>query len=60
MSREQRSSDEQQAINDWLKSGNKITICPTGQTSDGELPGYAWGKKKKKPTPTKKKVKLAK
>ena len=48
MSREQRSSDEQKAIDDWLKAGNKITICPAGQTSDGELPGYAWGKKKKK------------
>lgn len=54
------SSNDQQAINDWLKAGNKITICPTGQTSDGELPGYAWGKRKKKTTPTKKKVKLAK
>tara|TARA_B100000941_G_scaffold201345_1_gene146366 strand:+ start:72 stop:242 length:171 start_codon:yes stop_codon:yes gene_type:complete len=56
MSREQRSSDEQKAIDDWLKAGNKITICPTGQTSDGELPGYAWGKKKKK-APKKKLVK---
>ena len=56
LSREQRSTEEQKAIDDWLKAGNKITICPRGQTSDGELPGYAWGKKKKKPT----KKKLAK
>tara|TARA_B100000073_G_C23678349_1_gene551520 strand:- start:144 stop:314 length:171 start_codon:yes stop_codon:yes gene_type:complete len=56
LSREQRSAEEQKAIDDWLKAGNKITICPRGQTSDGELPGYAWGKKKKKPA----KKKLAK
>tara|TARA_B100000530_G_C15814787_1_gene431041 strand:- start:577 stop:759 length:183 start_codon:yes stop_codon:yes gene_type:complete len=60
LSREQRSNEEQQAINDWLKAGNKITICPTGQTSDGELPGYAWGKKKKKSQTAKKKTKLVK
>ena len=60
LSREQRSNEEQQAINHWLKAGNKITICPTGQTSDGELPGYAWGKKKKKSQTAKKKTKLVK
>lgn len=49
MSRDQRSRQEQKAIDEWLKAGNKITICPTGQTSDGEMPGYGWGKKKKKP-----------
>lgn len=52
---EQKNSHNQKMIDDWLAAGNKITICPPGETSDGELPGYGWGKKKKKAKTAKKK-----
>jgi hypothetical protein len=56
MSREQISSEDQKTIDEWLNAGNKITICPSGQTTEGIEPGYAsWGRKKKKVTPPKKK-----
>ena len=50
----EKTIEEQRLIDEWLSKGNKITICPTGQTSDGEIPGYGWGKRKKKSTPKKK------
>jgi|TARA_B100001094_G_C17801730_1_gene609457 hypothetical protein len=57
MSREEVSSEDQKIIDEWLNAGNKITICPSGQTTEGIEPGgYAsWGRKKKKVTPPKKK-----
>ena len=55
MSREEVSSEDQKIIDEWLHAGNKITICPSGQTTEGIEPGgYAsWGRKKKKAPPKK-------
>lgn len=39
MSKEQVTSEDQKIIDEWLNAGNKITICPSGQTTEGIEPG---------------------
>ena len=46
---EERTPDEQNQIDEWLKN-NEVTICPPGErTSDDNIAyTHGWGKKKKK------------
>ena len=55
MARYQTSEEDKKSIDEWLKKGNKITVCPSGlrTSSDDVAYTHAWGKKKKKPTPKK-------
>ena len=55
MAREEKTTEEIKQIEEWIKAGNKVTICPPGQRTEGIEPGYGWGKKKKKEPATKKK-----
>ena len=49
MSKDEVTSTESKEIQEWLAKGNEITVCPTGATTEGILPGYGWGRKPKKP-----------
>jgi|TARA_B110000879_G_C10717358_1_gene335250 hypothetical protein len=39
----------QEAIDEWLAKGNKITVCEPGERSEEGVIGYthSWGRKKK-------------
>ena len=49
---EERTPEEQNQIDEWLKN-NEVTICPPGErTSDDNIAyTHGWGKKKKKAAP---------
>jgi hypothetical protein len=49
LSKQERTSAEQKAINQWLKT-NKPTVCPPMQRSDPDkiVKKWGWGSKKKK------------
>ncbi len=48
MAREEKSTEEQKMIDEWLAKGNKVTICPPNTRTDSVEYVYGWGKKKKK------------
>ena len=47
--RDQRSEEDQKAIDEWLKK-NKVTICNPGERTSTDDIAYThgWGKRKKK------------
>ena len=46
--RHEITKEDQDAVDKWLKEGNKITVCEYGAQTDPELLSYTWGAKKKK------------
>jgi len=51
--KEEKTTEEQSLIDEWLAKGNKITICqPFERSSDDNIAyTHGWGKKKKKVAP---------
>lgn len=48
MPRSQTTEEEKKQIEEWLKKGNKITICPPNTRTEDITYVHGWGKKKKK------------
>ena len=46
--RSQTTEEEKKQIEEWLKKGNKITICPPNTRTEDITYVHGWGKKKKK------------
>jgi|TARA_B100000780_G_scaffold275588_1_gene242461 hypothetical protein len=53
MSKDEVTTGERDEIAEWIAKGNSITVCPTGATTEGILPGYGWGRRPKKAVPEK-------
>ena len=42
---EQERAEEKAAIEQYLKDGGKVTVCPAGERTDPELIGNIWTRK---------------
>jgi len=51
--RDEVTSEDKKAMEEWIAKGNKVTICPPMARSDPDDVGYTWGKKKKAGAPKK-------